>query len=122
MFQLDLLHIFQINFEVRLNMFATKKDNLSVDNHAVIDNWFIQTNYLPVRYKKNNGKLGDTIINDCDTWIFFGNTMSQGKKNDHVFHNSCFTYLINLYDNKQAEGGKSKIPFNVCHIDNCAGQ
>jgi hypothetical protein len=38
MFQLDLLHIFQINFEVRLNMFATKKDNLSVDNHAVIDN------------------------------------------------------------------------------------
>jgi hypothetical protein len=28
-------------------------------------------------------------LNNCDVWYFFGDTISKGKKNDHIFHNAC---------------------------------
>ena len=48
--------------------------------------------------------------------------MSRGKKNDHVFHNNCLTYLIKHYDEKRVTIGKEKIPLNIFHTDNCAPQ
>ena len=42
----------------------------------------------------------ERIVNDCDRWVFFGDTMSKGKKNDHIFHNACTTHIINYYDRK----------------------
>eukprot|EP00957_Ditylum_brightwellii_P115264 8789656-Ditylum_brightwellii.AAC.1 len=48
--------------------------------------------------------------------------MSRGKKNYHVFHNSCLTYFIKKYDEKRKSMGKDKIPFNTIWTDRCAGQ
>ena len=54
--------------------------------------------------------------------MFFGDTMSRGKKNDHIFHSSCLTYLVKFYDNERVNAGKNKIPINIVHTDNCAPQ
>ena len=55
-----------------------------------------------MRYKREvegGGVLdNETIINDCEKLTFFGDTMSEGKKNDHVFHNACQTYIVPHYD------------------------
>ena len=64
----------------------------------------------------------NTIVNDCDKWLFFGDTINRGKKNDHVFHNNCLTYLINFYDKERIKEGENTIPFNIIHTDNCAPQ
>ena len=55
----------------------------------------------------------ETMISDCDRWIFFGDTISKGKKNDHVFHNACQTYIINHYDEETKTDGKDTIPMNI---------
>ena len=41
---------------------------------------------------------------------FFGDTYSKGKKNDHVFHNACVTYIIKHYDEIRATEQKQPIP------------
>jgi hypothetical protein len=33
-----------------------------------------------VEYKNSNGEIDETKVNNCDKWIFFGDTMSRGKK------------------------------------------
>ena len=59
--------------------------------------------------KKETLELDVTIINDCESCIFFGDTMSKGKKNDCAFHNACLTHLIDFLDKERVVGGKSKI-------------
>ena len=44
------------------------------------------------------------------------------KKNDHVCHNSCLTYLIKYYDEKRKQKNKSPIPYNIVWSDNCPTQ
>ena len=61
----------------------------------------------------------ETIINDCEKWIFFGDTLSKGKKNDHVFHNACQTYIIKYYDKIRIDSGLPAIPFNITWTDSC---
>ena len=66
--------------------------------------------------QKETGEWHETMTNDCDKWIVFGDTLTKGGKNDHVFHNATLTHLINFYDSER------KIDNNVVHTDNCAGQ
>ena len=61
-------------------------------------------------------------MNDTDRWIFFCDKISRGKKNDHVFHNACLTYLIKFYDAERASKGKNSIPIDVIWTDNCDTQ
>ena len=110
------------NFGATLDLFAMEKDNSSVNNHAVLCIYFVLTNRRKVSYEINEGNKDTTIVNDCDKWLFFGDTISRGKKNDHVFHNNCLTYLIQFYDNEIKHDGKDTIPFNIVHTDNCAPQ
>ena len=73
-------------------------------------------------YQVNESENDTTIVNDCDKWLFFGNTISRGKKNNNVFHNNCPTYLIQFCDNERKQHGKDAISFNILHTDNCAPQ
>ena len=43
-------------------------------------------------------------------------------KNDHVFHNTCLDYVVDYYDGERERAGCEKIPMNILHTDNCAGQ
>ena len=51
------------------------------------------------------------------TNAFFGDTMSKGKKNDHVFHNIALTYLIKFYEKEDTRQGKPKKCCNIVHTD-----
>ena len=54
-------------------------------------------------YQVNESENNTTIVNNCDKWLFFWDTISRGKKNNHVFHNNCLTYFIKFYDNKRKQ-------------------
>lgn len=114
------------DFGATLDLGAMEKDNSSVNNHAVICIFFVLTNWRRVKFqRKTQGGImldDETMINDCDRWIFFGDTMSKGKKNDHVFHNACQTYIINHYDEERKTDGKDTIPMNIVWTDNCPTQ
>ena len=90
------------DFGETLDLIATEKDNSSVNNHAVIFIFFVCSNWRVATFKKqvegSEDVFDKTILNDCDIWIFFGDTLSKGKKNDHIFHNACTTHIINYYD------------------------
>ena len=55
----------------------------------------------------------ETIINDCEKLIFLGNTLSEGKKNDHVFHNAYQKHITKYYDRIQIDSGLPVISFNI---------
>ena len=55
-----------------------EKDHSSVNNHTVICIFFICTNWRRVNYIKKNqcgeDELDNTILNNCERWVFFGAT------------------------------------------------
>ena len=100
------------DFGDTLDLMSIEKDNLSVNNDAVICIFFVSYNWRTVEFKKlvtcgesTNEIDNQKIINDCDKWIYFGDTISKGKKNDHVFHIACLTYIIKYYDAERAKDG-----------------
>ena len=114
------------DFGATLDLMAAEKDNSSVNNHAVICIFFVCSNWRLAKFKNqvegSEDVFDETIVNDCDRWIFFGDTQSKGKKNDHIFHNACTTHIIKFYDSERVQIGKDKIPFNVIWTDNCPTQ
>ena len=68
------------DFGATLDLGAAEKGNCSVDNHSVMCILFVVSNWREVEYVNTKGNADKTIINDCDKWIFFGDTMSKGKK------------------------------------------
>jgi len=62
------------------------------------------------------------MICDTDRWVFFGESMSKGKKNDHVFHSACLDYLIKFYAKKREEEGLPEIKVNIVWTDQCPNQ
>ena len=52
------------------------------------------------------------------TTVFFGDTISKGKKNDHVFHNACLEHVINFYDKERSDENLPAIKINIIHTDN----
>ena len=84
--------------------------------------FFVLTNWRKVSYQINENESDTKIVHDCNKWLFFGYTISRGKKNDHVFHNNCLTYLIQFCNEERKQGGKDTISFNIVHTENCAPQ
>ena len=113
----DIHRIIYTNFGATLDLSAIEKDNCSVNNHAAVCILFVVTNWRNVKFKKKNENGNniedETIINDCDKWIFFADTISKGKKNDHVMHNSCLTYLIKYYDEERIHDGEDPLLHNI---------
>jgi hypothetical protein len=63
-----------------------------------------------------NGANRKVRLNDCDVFHYFGDAKSKGKKNDHVFHNTC------LLDIVQYSKRKCAIGLIIVWTDNCAAQ
>jgi hypothetical protein len=105
------------DFSATLALRAKAADNSSVDGHAVLAIYVVCSNSRIVETPK-----GKKTINDCDVWYFFGDTISKGKKNDHVFHNACLNYIVAHYQRKCEQEGKDHINTVKVWTDNCAGQ
>ena len=122
----NLHRVIMTDFGATLDLSAAEKDNSSVDNHAVICIFFVNLNWRNVKYKRAVEDVGlvedEIIVSDCEKWIFFGDTISAGKKNDHVFHNACQTNIIKYYDKQRLDSGLTAIPFNIVWTDNCPTQ
>ena len=91
-------HVICTGFGATLDLRGSEKGNSSVDNHAIICILFVVHGWRKVQFDRviegEATQHDETIVNDCDRWIFFGDTISTGKKKDHVFHNACVTYVI----------------------------
>ena len=86
----DMHCILFTDFGATLDLMAVEKENSSVNNYAVICNFFACSNWRVATFKKqvegSEDLIDKTIVNDCDRWIFFGDTLSKRKKSDHIFH------------------------------------
>lgn len=70
----------------------------------------VLSNWRRVQYlKKDTLVLDVTIINECNKFIFFGDTILRGKKNNYVFHNMCLTRLTDFLDKERDNSGKPKM-------------
>eukprot|EP00957_Ditylum_brightwellii_P136751 10428089-Ditylum_brightwellii.AAC.2 len=90
----DKHHIICTDFGATLDLHASEKHNCSVYNHAVICIMLVACDWRNIKYMNRKGKWVETIVNTHDKWLILGDTLSHGKKNDHIFHNSCLTYII----------------------------
>jgi len=52
-------------------------------------------------------------------WICFGDAVSNGKTNDHMFHDAGMTSTIKHYDNIRLSMKKQRILINITWRDNC---
>lgn len=104
------------DFGATLSLNAAELDNCSVAHHSVVDIFLVNSNFRKVKLKNKKKEEDVVMVSDCERWVFFGDTISKGKKNDHVFHNSCLTYLIQYYDNIEYQ------PTNIVWTDNCPTQ
>ena len=52
------------------------EDNFSVNNYAVVCNFFVYTNWRNVTFLieslENNNKMNNIVVNNYDSWTFFG--------------------------------------------------
>ena len=71
---------------------------------------------------KTMGRHDATVASDCDEWIFFGDTITKGKKNDHALHNNCLEHIISFYDSERSRDNFPPIKNNIVHADNCPTQ
>eukprot|EP00957_Ditylum_brightwellii_P039044 2950912-Ditylum_brightwellii.AAC.1 len=73
----DTHRVFCTYFGATLDLRASETDNCSVDNHAILCIFFVLTNWREVQYEKETGEIGETVVNDSDKWLFFGDTLSR---------------------------------------------
>ena len=98
----DTTRVICTDFGTTFDLGAAEKDNCSVDNHSVICIFCVVYNWRVADFT-DDSSLDQVIISDCDKWIFLGDTMSKGKKNDHVYHNACLHHVIKFYDKARSD-------------------
>jgi len=101
-----------------MDLSASKTDNCATAHHAVLDSFVVLHSKRVVTVTKKDGTKIDHPIYDCDVWHFFGDTISKGKKNDHVFHNACLDEITGYYQRRL----KELIVRILVWSDNCASQ
>ena len=85
-------------FPAIANLKASKTDNSSVDNHAVLAIYYALYDFRDFTYKDADGKEVKKVICTCDVWNWLtGGSSDQGKKNNHITHNYCKAYILNFY-------------------------
>jgi hypothetical protein len=82
------------DFSATCDLHAAKLDNCSQDTHAVLSMFVLRHSSRFVTVQQEDGEDVGHQINDCDVWHFFGDTISKGKKNDHIFHNACLKEIV----------------------------
>jgi hypothetical protein len=93
-----------MDFPATCDLHAYMTDNSSQDEHAVL--CIMVVLHSPRTITVNvNGVDCRVKLNECDEFHYFGDTISKGKKNDHIFHNACLLDVIKHYNLPQ-----NKIP------------
>ena len=110
------------DFSATMDLHAAKADNSSVNNHAVLAIYVVLYSPRDVNVKLDNGEVQTKRVNECDVWYFFGESMSKGKKNDHVFHNACLKEIVRYYKRRFKREKKGPIRRVLIWTDNCACQ
>jgi hypothetical protein len=96
-------------------------DNCSQDAHAVLCIFVVLHSPRDVTVNKE-GRDVTVRLNECDVWHFFGDTISKGKKNDHVFHNTCLEEVVNHYKKKFKKEKNIVLNHVKLWTDNCGPQ
>lgn len=105
------------DFSATCDLRAAQTDNSSQDAHAVLAIFAVLHSRREVKGKDEKDIVVTRMVNDCDVWHFFGETISKGKKNDHVFHNVCLEEIVQHYKRKTPT-----LNHALVWTDNCAGQ
>ena len=115
----DSTRVALVDFGTKLDLRAIETDNCSVDNHALMRIFFVLCNWREIKYLNKRVEENDKkIANDCDEWVLFGVTISKGKKNNHVFHNSCLECAATFCDNERNQKNQPTIANSIVHAEN----
>ena len=106
------------DFSATMDLRAAKTDNSSVDNHAVLAIYVVLHSPRDIQIQLEDGTFVTKRVHECDVWHFFGDSMSKGKKNDHVFHNACLKHIVEYYKRTTLPDLQRIIMWT----DNCAAQ
>ena len=110
------------DFSATMNLKASFTDNCSEDAHAVLDIFVVLSEQRPVTIEVGKtGRKRTNWIYAVDVWYFFGDSLSKGKKNDHVFHNTCIDFLTEKYKARMRMKGIELVGITIW-TDNCSGQ
>ena len=74
-------YLFFTDFGTNLDIGAAKIDICSFDNRVVVNIRFVIYGFRKVKIKRKNGVWDEMILNECDRWVIFGDTISKGKRN-----------------------------------------
>jgi hypothetical protein len=110
------------DFSATCDLHTAKLDNCSQDAHAVLAIFVVCHSPPFVTVKQDEQEDVRHRLNDCDVWYFFGDTISKGKKNDHIFHNACLKEIIETYKQQFLRDGGIVLSRAKVWTDNCAGQ
>ena len=81
-----------------------------MDNHAVLCIFFVLYNWRRVKYKKSVHEWDETIVNDCDKWLVFGDTISRKKKKTIMFFTTAFSPTsLNSMTRRELKAVKSRL-------------
>ena len=106
------------DFSAIANLKASKTDNSSVDNHAVLAVYYVVYDFRDAQYLDENKEKKIKKISTCDVWNWWtGGSSDQGKTNNHVTHNNCLSYILKYY--KDIGKVISRV---ILWTDNCGGQ
>jgi len=105
------------DFAASLNLVAGETANCATARHAVCDNFVALHSRRDVVVNVKNKTFVHSVC-ECDIWHFFGDSMSKGKKNDHVIHAACLDDVVRTYQ----ETSNVAITEVIVWTDNCGGQ
>jgi hypothetical protein len=108
------------DFSATLDLRAGEVENCSVNGHAVLDTFVVVHSPRSIIVVKD-GRERIARIHECDVWHYFGDTISKGKKNDHVFHNACLVDIVAYYQRTFKQAKKPPTEEIIVWTDNCAG-
>ena len=109
------------DFSATLVLRALEAKNSSVDAHAVLDNFVCLYKRRKAKVKEKD-KEEEVEIFTCDVHHFFADTISAGKKSDHVMHNTCFDVVIPFYERHFKEELGTKLEVVKVWTDNAPTQ
>ena len=96
------------DFGATLDLMSIEKDNSSVNNHAVICILFVSYNWRTVQFKKlvtcgeSTNEIDDqTIINDCDKWIFLVTLYPKVRRTITFFTTHALPISLNIMTQRE---------------------
>ena len=104
------------DFGATPDLFASEKDNSSVNNHAVLCIFFVLSNWRNVKYKKQENKWDETVVCDCDKWLVFGDTISQGERIIMYCITACLPTSSNFTTTKELQTERKKFHSILCTL------